>query len=113
MMAAASTVPFYGFGLKAFPFAQSRPGMLQLRVATELSVPTVMWNLQRIWSGEFAHPGLLDFHAERVAIRFERPMPLQVGGDAEGWREEVTFGMAPEPVELVDFSVAGRTSYLN
>jgi hypothetical protein len=111
MMAAASTVPFYGFGLKAFPFAQSRPGMLQLRVATELSVPTVMWNLQRIWSGEFAHPGLLDFHAERVAIRFERPMPLQVGGDAEGWREEVTFGMAPAPVELVDFS-AGR-KYLN
>jgi diacylglycerol kinase family enzyme len=103
MMAAASTVPFYGFGLKAFPFAGSRPGMLQLRVATKLSLPNVLWNLPSIWSGEFAHENLLDFHAERVTVQFERPMPLQIGGDAEGWRESVAFGMAPDGVELVDF----------
>jgi diacylglycerol kinase family enzyme len=108
MMAAASTVPFYGFGLKVFPFAQARPGMLQLRVATQLSVPTVLWNLQRIWSGEFEHPGLLDFHAERVSVRFERPVPLQIGGDPHGWREQVTFGMAPAAVEVVDFKSAAR-----
>ena len=109
MMAAASTVPFYGFGLKAFPFAESRPGMLQLRVATQLSLPSVLWNLPSIWSGEFAHENLLDFHVERVTVQFERPMPLQVGGDAEGWRESMAFGMAPSGVELVDFkSRAGR-----
>jgi diacylglycerol kinase family enzyme len=106
MMAAAGTVPFYGFGLRAFPFADTRPGMLQLRVITELSVPSLLWNLPRIWSGEFAHPGLLDFHAERVSVQFERPMPLQVGGDAEGWRDAVTFAMAPRPLELVDFTPA-------
>ena len=115
MMAAASTVPFYGFGLKAFPFAEARPGMLQLRVATELSVHTVLWNLPRIWSGDFAHPNLLDFHAERVTIQFERPMPVQVGGDAEGWREQVSFGMAASGVELVDFGApkAQRPRFLN
>ena len=114
MMAAAATVPFYGFGLKAFPFAQSRPGMLQLRVATQLSVPTVMWNLQRIWSGVFAHPRLMDFHVERVSIQFEHPMPLQIGGDAAGWRERITFGMASEQLELVDFTaVARRSMFLN
>jgi hypothetical protein len=63
-------------------------------------------NLHRIWSGAFSHEGLLDFHVDRVALRFERPMPLQVGGDAEGWRDEVTFGMAASPVELVDFGTA-------
>jgi hypothetical protein len=72
-------------------------------VATEIGVPTLLWNLPRIWSGDFRHPGLLDFHAERVALRFERPVPLQVGGDAEGWREEITFGMAANPVQIVDF----------
>jgi len=108
MMAAASTVPFYGFGLKAFPFAESRPGMLQLRVATQLSVPTLLWNLPRIWAGEFQHPGLLDFHAERVTVQFERPMPLQIGGDAEGWREQVTFGMGAASVEMIDFSARTR-----
>jgi len=104
MMAAGSTVPFYGFGLKAFPFAESRPGMFQLRVATQLSLPSMLWNLPSIWSGEFAHPNLLDFHIERVTVQFERPMPLQIGGDAEGWRERVVFGMAPSGIELVDFT---------
>jgi diacylglycerol kinase family enzyme len=103
MMAAASTVPYYGLGLRAFPFADRAPGMMQLRVATCIGVPTVLMNLPSIWSGEFAHDGLLDFHADRVALRSERPMPLQVGGDAEGWRDELTFGMAANAVEIVDF----------
>jgi diacylglycerol kinase family enzyme len=103
MLAAASTVPYYGLGLKAFPFAEKAPGMMQLRVIAEIGVPTLLMNLGRIWSGEFCHDGLLDFHAERVALKFERPVPLQIGGDAEGWRDELTFGVAERPVEIVDF----------
>lgn len=103
MMAAASTVPFYGFGLRAFPFADSRPGLLQLRVATAIPLPTLLLNLPSIWAGDFAHPNLLDFHAERVSLQFEPAMPLQVGGDADGWREHVTFGVTPTSIELVDF----------
>jgi diacylglycerol kinase family enzyme len=106
MLAAASTVPYYGLGLRAFPFAERAPGMMQLRVATSIGVPTILLNLGRIWAGQFAHDGLLDFHADRVALRFERPMPVQVGGDAEGWRDEITFGMAPDAVEMVDFAPA-------
>jgi diacylglycerol kinase family enzyme len=106
MLAAASTVPYYGLGLRAFPFADRAPGMMQLRVATEIGVPTMLLNLKKIWSGDFTHDGLLDFQAERVALKFERPMPLQIGGDAEGWRDEVCFGMAANPVEIVDFGGA-------
>jgi diacylglycerol kinase family enzyme len=102
MLAAASTVPYYGLGLRAFPFADGAQGMMQLRVATRIDVSTLVLNLRRIWTGGFSHEGLVDFHAERVALRFERPMPLQIGGDAEGWRDELTFGMA-SPVEIVDF----------
>jgi diacylglycerol kinase family enzyme len=103
MLAAAATVPFYGFGMRAFPFASDRPGSMQLRLLTSISVPAVLMNLPRIWSGEFAHPSLLDFHAERATITFERPLPLQIGGDAEGWRERVDLGMSGEGVDLVDF----------
>ncbi len=106
MMAAASTVPYYGLGLKAFPWADRASGMMQLRVISSIGVATLALNLHRIWSGAFAHEGLIDFHADQVALRFERPMPLQVGGDAEGWRDEVTFGVAGSPVELVDFGTA-------
>jgi diacylglycerol kinase family enzyme len=104
MLAAASTVPYYGLGLRAFPYVDRAEGMMQLRVATKIDVATLVMNLPKIWSGGFAHEGLLDFHAQRVALRFEKPMPLQIGGDAEGWREEVGFGMAANPVEIVDFA---------
>jgi diacylglycerol kinase family enzyme len=103
MLAAASTVPYYGLGLRVFPYTESAQGMMQLRVVTTIGVTTLLMNLPSIWSGTFAHQGLLDFHADRVALRFERPTPLQIGGDAEGLRDEVTLGMAANPVELVDF----------
>ncbi len=106
MFAAASTVPSYGFGLRVFPFADRADGMMHLRVATTIAASTLLLNVSRIWSGEFSHEGLLDFHAERVVLRFERPMPLQIGGDAEGWRDEIQFGMAANPVEVVDFGRA-------
>jgi hypothetical protein len=104
MLAAGGTVPYYGFGLKVFPFALSRPGVLNLRVVTRIGLPTLLWNVRHLWEGTFRHPGLLDFQVEHVSLKFERPMPLQIGGDAEGWRDEVSFGMAPRGVEVVDFT---------
>lgn len=104
MLAASGTVPYYGFGLKAFPYALARPGTMQLRVVSEIGVASLLWNVPRIWRGSFAHPGLLDFQVERVHLAFDRPVPLQVGGDAEGERERVTFGMAESSVEVVDFA---------
>lgn len=103
MLAAASTVPYYGLGLKVFPYTENAPGMMQLRVVATIGVSTLLMNLPSIWAGTFSHQGLLDFHAERAVLRFERPTPVQIGGDAEGLRDEVTFGMAANPVELVDF----------
>jgi diacylglycerol kinase family enzyme len=103
MMAGASTVPFYGMGLRLFPHADRQRGLMHLRLVSDPAVSTLLLNLPRIWAGDFAHEKILDFHADQVTLRFERPIPLQVGGDAEGWRESVTFGVASSPVELVDF----------
>lgn len=108
MMAAGSTVPYYGFGLRAFPFAGRRSGTLQLRVATRIPVPALLLNVQEIFSGAFSHPGLLDFEAERVSMNFDRAVPLQLGGDAEGWRSELTLGIAPRGVELLDYAASHR-----
>lgn len=106
MLAAGSTVPYYGFGLRAFPFAGRRPGFLHLRVATRIPLASLLLRVPSIFSGEFSHPGLLDFEAEGVAMSFDREVPIQVGGDAEGLRTEVTLGIAPRGVELLDFSSA-------
>lgn len=104
MMAACSTVPYYGLGLRLFPYAAQVPGTMHLRVAGRIPVPTVLLSLPRIWTGAFNHPGLHDFQVDRVTLRFDRPTPLQVGGDAEGSREVVTMGVVSEPIDVVDFS---------
>jgi diacylglycerol kinase family enzyme len=106
MLAGASTVPFYGMGLRLFPHADKVRGLMHLRVATDPAMASLLMNIHRIWVGEYATDKILDFHAEQVTLRFEAPMPLQIGGDAEGFRESITFGMAREPVELVDFRIA-------
>lgn len=102
-MCAASTVPFYGFQLRMFPHAGSIPGRMQLRI-TNVKPIAILSHLDKIWKGSYRHPKILDFQVESVKVRSSEPLPLQVGGDAEGYREEVEFGLAPRPVELVDYS---------
>ncbi|ATB32552.1 diacylglycerol/lipid kinase family protein [Melittangium boletus] len=102
MMAAAATMPFYGYGFRMFPFAGERRGMMQLRLG-QLRAPSILANLPKLWAGRWFPEGLRDFYAREVHIRFATPMPFQVGGDAAGYREEVTLSVAPEPVELLDF----------
>ncbi|GMU58510.1 MAG: hypothetical protein IT380_08635 [Myxococcales bacterium] len=102
-MAAAGTVPYYGFELKMFPFAGKRRGMMNLRVAT-VPATAILANLGRMWRGDWFPDGIKDFLTQEATIRFSRPMPLQIAGDAEGYREELHLEVAPEPIEVVDFA---------
>lgn len=105
MMAAAGTIPYYGFGLKMFPFAMKRKGMMNLRIG---SMPTtqILANLPGLWAGTWLPQGIQDWLCSEATIRFERPMPFQLGGDAEGYRDQLKLQVAPESVDLVDFSGA-------
>ena len=100
---AAGTVPCYGYNFKIFPFAGKRRGMMHLRAAN-VGGPTCLANLLPMWKGTWRHPGIFDFLTEGATVRFERPMPLQVGGDAEGYSDVVRFGMAERSIDLVDFT---------
>jgi diacylglycerol kinase family enzyme len=103
MMAAAATMPFYGFKFRMFPFADQRRGMMQLRIGA-VSTTSVLANLPRLWRGSWFPEGrILDFAVEDVSLRFAKDMPFQVGGDAAGYRSEVRYQMAPEGLELLDF----------
>lgn len=103
MMAAAATVPYYGFELKMFPFAGRRRGMMHLRLGA-VSAPAAIANLAGLWQGRWFPRGVYDYHARDVQIRFARPMPLQVAGDAAGYRSELNLSMCSEPLEMLDFS---------
>ncbi len=99
----AGTCPHFGFNFKVFPFADKLPGRMQLRVATT-NVAQALANLPAIWRGKWRSPTFHDFFVERVHVRCAGPMPLQVGGDAKGYSDELTMSVADSPVELIDFS---------
>ena len=107
IMAAAATMPYYGYGLRMFPFAGERRGMMQLRLSlSHLRPTTILANLPKLWAGRWFPEGIHDFYARELHLRFAQPMPFQVGGDAVGYRTEVKLSMASESVELLDFNGA-------
>ena len=106
LLAAASTVPCYGFNFKLFPFAGTRRGMMHLRIV-DVSIPSILKNLYpSIWSGRWFPEGLHDFLCDDVELRSDHKVPFQVGGDAEGYRDYARFSMWKESVELIDFTTS-------
>jgi diacylglycerol kinase family enzyme len=103
MLAAASTIPYYGYGIRMFPFAGVDPGTMHLRVGVVQPLAVVA-NLAKMWRGEWFPPDVQDFLASGVDVRFDRPVPFQLGGDAAGARTGLTLAVAPERLSLVDFS---------
>lgn len=103
-MCSVGTTPFYGYGFEMFPYAGKERGRMHLRIA-DMPAARIIANLPAIWGGTYRNPGELhDFLAERVRVTSADELPLQVGGDAEGYRREVSFQVSKTSVELVDFS---------
>ncbi|HEY5676407.1 MAG TPA: diacylglycerol kinase family protein [Myxococcales bacterium] len=101
---AASTVPEWGYGLRAFPYARFKPGFINVRVY-EGHVLDALLNVTRLWRG-LDVPGMHDWFASAVRMRFSRPMPFQIGGDAMGERTEIVLRAARETVRVVDWRSA-------
>ncbi|HTJ80160.1 MAG TPA: diacylglycerol kinase family protein [Polyangiaceae bacterium] len=101
-IASMSTIPYYGFGFRMFPYAEDRPGKAQLRVSTISSVSFVR-NFPEIWRGEHYDPEMLfDFFVDTVDIEMDPPTAFQVGGDIQGERRHVRLELT-DPVPVVDF----------
>jgi diacylglycerol kinase family enzyme len=99
----AATIPYYGYGLRAFPFAEERADRMHLRVSN-LSVPTFVRHFRAIWRGEYQHPEhISDFLVQSVEIRMDTPTPFQMGGDFRCETSEKTVSLAPRRIRLVDF----------
>ncbi|MFH1531290.1 MAG: diacylglycerol kinase family protein [Pseudomonadota bacterium] len=96
----AGTVPYYGYGLKILPLAGTDPQRMHLRIA-DIAVLRALVNLRPLWRGNYVGTGLHNFLASSVRLEFDREMPFQIGGDAEGLRQSVEFRMVPEAVRLL------------
>jgi diacylglycerol kinase family enzyme len=97
-----STIPYWGFGARIFPYAEERPDRFDLRVVSFGSIAAVT-HLRAIWRGSYHSDRLHDFLVDRIRIECERPMPLQVGGDVIGLRSEVKAALSKRPIRVVDY----------
>ncbi len=101
-MLAFSTIPYWGFGARIFPYADEREDRFSLRVVNFASVAAVA-NVHKIWRGTYRTDRLHDFLVERMTIHCEQPTPLQIGGDAVGLRQVVRAQLSKRPIRVVDY----------
>lgn len=102
-LCALSTIPYYGYGFRMFPYADERPDRMHLRVAT-LSPLEFVRHFNEIWRGEYDNPGtLFDYLVESLSIELDPPTDFQIGGDPRGKRAKLEIHLSPTPIRLVDF----------
>jgi diacylglycerol kinase family enzyme len=104
-MAAMSTIPYYGFGMKLFPFADSVEGRLNLRIS-RLGSAQALSSVRGLRNGTFYDPRYFsDFIVQAIRIECEEPIAFQIGGDSRGLRSSIEARVTDQPLDLVDFYV--------
>ncbi len=105
---AVSTIPYYGFGFRMFPFAEDRPDRMHLRV-TRIDSLRFVAHFPSIWRGEYENlDNTFDFLVDEVEIHADPPTPFQIGGDPRGPQADMRVRLAARPIELVDFYAPPR-----
>jgi diacylglycerol kinase family enzyme len=95
-----ATTPRIGYGVHMFPYACRMPDRFQLRVMNFTPMQCAR-QIPGVWRGTLQHPDCHDFFVERINVRSNRAMPLQLGGDALGHSFDATFGLAERPVTFI------------
>lgn len=101
-MVCFGTVPYIGARVKLFPHSVGVMDAFHLR-AVQVTAPEAFLNLPRQWFGWYHSPRIHEFHARRVRVAYDRPVPYQMGGDAMGDRQVIEVGMSAHPLQVVDF----------
>jgi diacylglycerol kinase family enzyme len=106
-LAAVSTIPYYGFGFRIFPYAEDRADRMHLRLTT-ISPLAFISNFRTIWRGEYEDlTSVFDFFVDDVTIEMDPGTSFQIGGDIRGEREHVRVKLT-EPIRIVDFYAPPR-----
>lgn len=101
--ALVSTIPYWGFGARVFPFAEDRPpDRFCLRVVATHPAH-VAAHLRSAWKGTYRHEDLIDWYAEDVKFEFEEPTAIEIGGDPAGVTDSMRAHLHPDPVKLIEY----------
>jgi hypothetical protein len=96
-----STIPYWGFEVRMFPFCTSKPGYFELR-AYHGGIRNILKTVPtRFWAGDFGEHEAADFLATDVSIEvLEGAMPYHVAGDPGGYERSVRWGISEHPAHL-------------
>jgi diacylglycerol kinase family enzyme len=102
-LVAVATIPYYGYGFRAFPFAEERADRMHLRIAN-ISAGAFVRHFPAIWRGEYQSPERIsDFLVQAVDLQMDPPTPFQIGGDFHCVTSEMRVQLAARRIRLVDF----------
>lgn len=99
---AFSTIPYWGFGARVFPYAEDREDRMQLRIVNFGSIEAML-HLRQIWQGTHRSDRMHDFLVEAFSVHCAEPTPVQVGGDVIGKRTSITARLSERPIQVVDY----------
>ncbi|MGF1509626.1 MAG: diacylglycerol/lipid kinase family protein [Myxococcota bacterium] len=94
------TTPFYGYGLRALPFALRRRDRFQVRVTTAPPA-RLLRQFGALWRGTLRSPEIRDFLVEGVHIETDQPQPVQMAGEAAGYRTCFGANLSDQAFELL------------
>ncbi|MBA3540322.1 MAG: hypothetical protein H0T79_11905, partial [Deltaproteobacteria bacterium] len=99
-LVAASTIPHFGFGLRMFPFAETREDRFQLRCG-DGGLLEIVRNTPAAFRGEYFSEHVRDFLCDRIAVEIdpisdgEPGAAIEAGGELLGRARRLELGMAP------------------
>ncbi|HUJ62473.1 MAG TPA: diacylglycerol kinase family protein [Kofleriaceae bacterium] len=96
---AGATIPFFGFGLKMFPFATTREGRFHLRCG-DTRLFEIVRSIPAAFRGEYFSEHVSEFLVERVSVELDREAAIEAGGELLGRRSYVELALA-RPIEVV------------
>ncbi len=99
---AIGTTPFYGYGLKILPFANKKKGYFQMRI---MDIPPLLmgYKVLKAWNGIYISDDIHDFLFKDVTVKFSKPAPLQIAGEAAGYKKEVRISLSKEKIDFIKF----------
>ncbi len=101
VLAGVGSIPYFGYKLRMFPSSTRLPGFFQVRIS-DMNPLLVMPRIGKIWRGQVdRRHSVYDFLAQKVRFEFDGDVPLQIAGDAAGYRRDVTMRLADRNFEFI------------
>ena len=92
-MVAGATIPYFGFGLKMFAFANERADRFHLRCG-DSGLLEILRNVPAAFRGTYFSRHVADFLCDRIEIQLDVEAAIEAGGELLGRRRSVEIALS-------------------